>query len=29
LGLYAPILTLRPDGKVGAVAWPEPLPPHD
>lgn len=29
LGLYAPILTLKPDGTFDAVQWPEPLPPHD
>ena len=28
LGLYAPVLTLRPDGRVGVVEWPQPLPPH-
>jgi lipase maturation factor 1 len=28
LGLYAPVLELLPDGKVGVVQWPEPLPPH-
>jgi len=29
LGLYAPVLTLKPDGTFDAVQWPEPLPPHD
>ena len=29
LGLYAPVLELLPDGRVGVVQWPEPLPPHD
>ncbi|HEX5234771.1 MAG TPA: lipase maturation factor family protein [Silvibacterium sp.] len=29
LGLYAPVLTLQPDGKVAVVEWPQPLPPHD
>jgi hypothetical protein len=28
LGLYAPVLQLGPDGKVEAVQWPAPLPPH-
>ncbi|HEU4982125.1 MAG TPA: lipase maturation factor family protein [Acidobacteriaceae bacterium] len=28
LGLYAPVLTLRPDGRVGVIEWPQPLPPH-
>ena len=28
LGLYAPVLELLPDGKVGVGQWPEPLPPH-
>ncbi|MFZ0663779.1 MAG: lipase maturation factor family protein [Acidobacteriaceae bacterium] len=28
LGLYAPTLTLQPDGKAAAVQWPQPLPPH-
>lgn len=28
LGLYAPVLTLQPNGRVGVVQWPEPLPPH-
>jgi hypothetical protein len=28
LGLYAPVLTRQPDGKFGAVEWPESLPPH-
>ncbi|MGO9515474.1 MAG: lipase maturation factor family protein [Candidatus Korobacteraceae bacterium] len=28
LGLYAPVLELLPDGRVGVVQWPEPLPPH-
>ena len=29
LGLYAPVLTLKPDGSFDAVQWPEPLPPHE
>jgi lipase maturation factor 1 len=30
VGLYAPEITLTPDGKLGVVQWPEPLPaPHD
>jgi len=29
LGLYAPVLTLKPDGTFDAVQWPEPLPPHE
>ena len=29
LGLYAPVLTRLPDGKIGVVQWPEPLPPHN
>jgi hypothetical protein len=30
VGLYAPEITLGPDGKIGAIQWPEPLPPqHD
>jgi lipase maturation factor 1 len=29
LGLYAPVVTRQPDGKFGAVQWPEPLAPHD
>jgi hypothetical protein len=29
LGLYAPTLTLQPDGSVAVVQWPQPLPPHD
>jgi lipase maturation factor 1 len=28
MGLYAPVLTRQPDGKFGAIEWPEPLPPH-
>jgi len=28
VGLYAPVLERLPDGKVGVVQWPEPLPPH-
>jgi hypothetical protein len=28
LGLYAPVVTLRPDGRIGVVQWPTPLPPH-
>jgi hypothetical protein len=29
LGLYAPVLTMKPDGTFDAVQWPEPLPPHE
>jgi lipase maturation factor 1 len=29
LGLYAPVVTLKPDGTFDAVQWPEPLPPHE
>jgi hypothetical protein len=29
LGLYAPVLTIQPNGKLGVVEWPQPLPPHD
>lgn len=29
IGLYAPVLTLAPNGKVGVVEWPQPLPEHD
>jgi lipase maturation factor 1 len=29
LGLYAPVLTLKPNGGFDAVQWPEPLPPHE
>jgi hypothetical protein len=29
LGIYAPTLTLRPDGSVGVLQWPQPLPEHD
>lgn len=29
LGLYAPVLTIKPDGGFDAVQWPEPLPPHE
>jgi hypothetical protein len=29
LGLYAPELTLTPDGKPDVVQWPDELPPHD
>jgi lipase maturation factor 1 len=29
LGLYAPALTLKPDGGFDVVQWPEPLPPHE
>ncbi len=28
IGLYAPVLGRTPDGKVGVVQWPEPLPPR-
>ena len=28
MGLYAPVLERLPDGKVGVVQWPEPLPLH-
>jgi hypothetical protein len=29
IGQYAPTLTLLPDGNVGVVAWPQPLPLHN
>ncbi len=29
LGLYAPELTLEPDGRIGVIEWPQPLPTHD
>lgn len=29
MGLYAPVITLAPDGRVGVVEWPQPLPEHD
>ena len=29
LGLYAPEITLQPDGSIGVIEWPQPLPPHD
>jgi hypothetical protein len=29
LGLYAPVLTRKPEGGFDAVQWPEPLPPHE
>ena len=29
LGLYAPVLTRKPDGGFDAVQWPEPLAPHE
>ena len=29
IGLYAPVLARTPDGKVGVVQWPEPLPPRE
>ena len=29
IGLYAPVLGRTPDGKVGVVQWPEPLPPRE
>jgi len=29
LGLYAPVITLKPSGGYAAVQWPEPLPSHD
>jgi hypothetical protein len=29
LGLYAPVLTHQPDGRIGVVQMPEPLPEHD
>ena len=28
LGIYAPVLGLQPDGKLGVVEWPTPLPPR-
>lgn len=29
LGLYAPAITLKPDGSIDVIQWPEPLPPHE
>jgi len=29
LGLYAPVFTLQPDGKIGVIEWPTELPPHN
>jgi len=29
LGLYAPVLTRQPDGKFGAIEWPQQLPTHN
>jgi hypothetical protein len=29
IGLYAPVLARTPDGKIGVVQWPEPLPPRE
>jgi hypothetical protein len=29
LGLYAPVITRQPDGKIVVVQWPEPLAPHN
>jgi lipase maturation factor 1 len=29
LGLYAPVLTLKPNGGFDVAQWPEPLPPHE
>jgi len=29
LGLYAPVITRQPDGKIGVVEWPTELPPHN
>jgi lipase maturation factor 1 len=29
LGLYAPEITLQPDGSIGVIEWPQPLPAHD
>ncbi|WP_251106530.1 lipase maturation factor family protein [Alloacidobacterium dinghuense] len=29
LGLYAPALTVKPDGAFDVAQWPEPLPPHE
>jgi hypothetical protein len=29
LGLYAPVITLKPDGSFDAVQFPESLPPHE
>jgi hypothetical protein len=29
IGLYAPVLERDDQGKVGIVAMPDPLPPHD
>jgi len=28
MGVYAPVLERQPDGKVVAIQWPDPLPPH-
>ena len=28
LGIYAPVLGLQPDGKLGVMEWPTPLPPR-
>jgi lipase maturation factor 1 len=29
LGLYAPVVSLRPDGSIDVFEWPQPLPEHD
>jgi lipase maturation factor 1 len=29
MGLYGPEITLLPDGNVGVIEWPQPLPEHD
>ena len=29
LGLYAPEIFLQPDGSIGVIEWPQPLPAHD
>jgi lipase maturation factor 1 len=29
LGLYAPVIQLEPDGRIGVTQWPEPMPPHE
>jgi lipase maturation factor 1 len=29
LGLYAPVLSRQPDGKIGVIEFPAELPPHN
>ena len=29
VGIYAPVLTLTPDGRPAVIQWPDELPPHD